>query len=260
LQFIVLKMKFRSLPFIVILTATFVLILIAVLSFSEKTIVGEDLIREMHSKWKGKWYPHISFEQEAIFYKDRKVVKTEIWQEILSSPGKLHIRFNGFNSHNGAIYNNDSVYHFQSGELKAVKKETNYLALLGFDVYLYNPGVSIAKLKELGFDLNRSYRSTYLGKKIRIVGANEASDLTSSQFWVDEETCLVMRILKNTSGNVRDVHFNNYRKVENNWVATEIIFKNASDTVFVEKYFNIKFPKQVAPGIYDPLGFADVSW
>jgi hypothetical protein len=84
--------------------------------------------------------------------------------------------------------------------------------------------------------------------------------MTSSQFWVDSRRYLVMRVIKNTSGNVRDIHFNNYRKIDKNWVATEMVFKNETDTVFVERYFNIRFPEKVADRVYDPLNFSLTSW
>lgn len=253
-------MKSKSLTLKILFAAAFLLILTVSIAFIASTKDGEAIVKEMHSKWKGKWYPHISFEQEAIFYKDKKVTKTEIWQEILSSPGKLHIRFNGFNTLNGAIYNNDSVYHYQSGVLKSKKRETNYLELLGFDIYLYEPEVSISKLKELGFNLNKSYVSTYRNQKILIVGSDDPADMTSSQFWVDSRRYLVRRVIKNTSGSVRDVHFNSYKKIDKNWVATEMVFKNEKDTIFVERYFNITFPEKVSYRIYDPVNFSLTAW
>ncbi|HEY0897606.1 MAG TPA: hypothetical protein VGE15_13695, partial [Sphingobacteriaceae bacterium] len=100
---------------------------------------GQDAVTAMHKRWKGKWYPNIAFEQKAVFYKDRQVVKTETWQELLNSPGDLHIRFNGFETGNGAIYRRDSVFVFRDGVLQTKRPETNFLALLGFDIYFYEP-------------------------------------------------------------------------------------------------------------------------
>jgi hypothetical protein len=39
-----------------------------------------------------------------------------------------------------------------------------------------------------------------------------------------------------------------------------MVFTNGSDTVFVEEYFNMKFPKKVDPKIYEPAGFRETKW
>lgn len=237
-----------------------VTVLLALYSFAYHQSKGEEVIEAMHSKWKGKWYQNISFEQKAIFYTNNQVTKTEIWQEILSSPGRLHIRFNGLATGNGAIYSNDSVYHYQAGVLQSKKRETNFLELLGFDVYFYSPDVTIAKLKEMGFDLNKTYPSTYKNINVWVIGASDLSDQSSSQFWVDSKSFLVLRVIQNSGGKVRDVHFNNYQLIKKRWVATEMVFKNSADTVFVERYFNIGFPKKVSSETFEPSRFSAARW
>jgi len=229
-------------------------------SFSETRSAGETVINEMYQAWKGKWYQTIAFEQEAIFYTDKKVAKTEIWQELLSSPGNLNIRFNGFQTGNGAIYANDSAYRYQNGVLQSKRKETNFLQLLGFDVYFYAPEITVSKLKELGFDLNKSYVRTSSNGKVTVIGTSNEQDRTSSQFWVENKRNLVIRAIKNTGGTIRDVEFGKYQKIEKNWVATAMIFTNGTDTVFVEKYFNIRFPKQVDKQLFNPDNFSKAKW
>jgi hypothetical protein len=205
MQFLSLNMKIRTGYCQLFLPCIIVIILLGLYSFADHKSKGEDIIEAMHSKWKGKWYPNISFEQRAIFYKNNEVTKTETWQEILSSPGKLHIRFNGFATGNSAIYNNDSVYHYQSGLLQGKKKETNSLELLGFDVYFYAPEITIGKLKEMGFNLNKTYPSTYKESDVVVIGTSDPSDLSSSQFWVDSQTYLIHRVIQNSGGRVRDI-------------------------------------------------------
>ncbi|HEY0900314.1 MAG TPA: hypothetical protein VGD90_13340 [Sphingobacteriaceae bacterium] len=247
-------------PAVAKILTVFSLASFCLLSFTGKPVPGEEIITAMHKKWNGRWYENFAFEQKAIFFKDKKVVKEEVWQEILTSPGKLHIRFNGFETGNGAIYNNDSVYQYKSGVLQGKRRETNFLALLGFDVYFYKPQETLNRLKEMGFDLTKSYKTSFKNTPVIVVGTNDPSDLTSSQFWVDTKRFLVLRAVKNTAGQVRDVHFNNYQQIEKNWVATEMVFTNGTDTVFVEEYFNMKFPKKVANSTYDPARFKEAKW
>lgn len=229
-------------------------------AFSLQQDPGAEVIRAMHNNWKGKWYENIAFEQKALFYKDGKVVRSEVWQEVLNSPGNLHIRFNGFGSGDGAIFSRDSVFQFKGGVLQTKRPDVNFLALLGFDVYFYEPGATMSRLKELGFDLGKSYRTSFKARDVLVVGAERPDDLSSSQFWVDMERMMVLRAVKNTGNVVRDVHFNNYRRIRGNWVATEMVFTDGRDTVFSEEYYNISFPKKVSGAVFDPAGFAAARW
>lgn len=229
-------------------------------AFSLPPDPGAEVIRAMHNQWKGKWYENMAFEQKALFYKDGKVVRSEVWQELLNSPGNLHIRFNGFGSGNGAIYSRDSVYQFKGGVLQTKRPDVNFLALLGFDVYFYEPEATLSRLKGLGFDLGKSYRTSFKGRDVVVVGAAGPDDRSSSQFWVDSERMMVLRAVKNTGNAVRDVHFNRYRQIHGNWVATEMVFTDGSDTVFSEEYYNISFPKKVTGAIFDPACFAGARW
>lgn len=234
--------------------------LMAFSSFSLKNPSGEQVVRKMHDAWKGKWYENFSFEQKAIFYKNNAVVKEEVWQEIMSCPGKLHLRFNGFDTGNGAVYSRDSVYHFKEGKLQQKSRETNYLLLMGFDVYFNSPERTIEKLHELGFDLSKTHQTKWKGRQVTVVGTADAADLSSTQFWVDSKHNYVLRMIKNNQGKVRDIEFGDYRKVENHWIATEMIFKNGTETVFVEKYFNMKFPAKVDSALFDPARFESARW
>src|SRR5690606_22706339 len=121
---------------------------------------GKAVIEAMYQRWEGKWYPNFAFEQKAIFYKDGDVTKEEVWQEIYSQTGNLHIRFDGFESGNGVVFRADSVYNFVNNELKAKQHTIHPLVLLLFDVYFYPPDTTIAKLYELNFDLTKMTEAT----------------------------------------------------------------------------------------------------
>ncbi|HEY1024873.1 MAG TPA: hypothetical protein VGE26_06890 [Sphingobacteriaceae bacterium] len=230
-------------------------------AFSLNTALpGEKAVATMYNQWKGKWYQNFVFEQKAIFYNNGKVVRTDVWQEVLSSPGNLHIRFNGFETNNGVIYVNDSVYTFQSGVLKTKKRETNFLALLGFDIYFNEPQITAMKLSEMGYDLRKIYNIRFRNSDVMVVGTDNPADTSSSQFWIDTKNQWVIRAIKNNAGAVRDVHFNDYRQIDNHWVATEMVFKNPVDTVFVERYFNMKFPEHIPAEVFDPVKFKDARW
>ncbi|MDX5437938.1 MAG: outer membrane lipoprotein-sorting protein [Pontibacter sp.] len=239
-------------------------VLLAGYSFAKapkpKYKTGAEVVKAMYKRWQGKWYPNFQFEQRAIFYEKGQVTKEEVWQEIYSQPGRLHIRFNGFETGNGVVFSQDSVYRFESNALTAKMPQIHPLVLLSFDVYFYSPAETIAKLQQLNFDLNKVGEAEWQGRKAYIIGATEPTDEQSSQFWVDKERLYVVRVLTNNKGSVRDVEMNNYQLLENKWVATEIVFKTNGETTLREEYFNISFPESTPNTWFEPKHFSSTRW
>ncbi|MEJ8802648.1 outer membrane lipoprotein-sorting protein [Pontibacter sp. H249] len=221
---------------------------------------GNQLVKAMHSQWHKKWYSNFAFEQRAIYYEGDKVTKEEVWQEVYSQPGYLSIRFDGFESGNGVIFREDSLYTFKENKLQGKVFQLHPLLLLCFDVYFLQPEASINKLQKIGFDLTKMTEAKWQGRDAYIIGTTDAADTTTPQFWVDKERLYVVRVLTNPKGTPRDVEINNYQKLEGKWVATEIIFKTDGKTTLREEYFNMRFPKAMDKAWYDPALFANVKW
>jgi hypothetical protein len=221
---------------------------------------GQQVIEAMYSHWENKWYPNFAFDQRAIFYNDGKVTREETWQEIYSHPANLHIRFDGFETGNGVVYHQDTVYSFKAGQVQTKRYSIHPLVLLSFDVYFYKPATTISKLQELNFDLSQVTETKWQGRDAYVVGTTNPSDSTSSQFWVDKEMLYVLRVITNNKGTVSDVEMNKYQLIEGNWVAMEIVFKNNGKLVLREEYFNISFPEKVEPSLFDPEQFATANW
>jgi len=78
---------------------------------------GAEVIESMYEKWHQEWPQHMIFEQKTEFFQNDSIISTEVWNEYISSPGYLHVRFNGFESGNGLIFRNDSMYSFINDEL-----------------------------------------------------------------------------------------------------------------------------------------------
>lgn len=242
--------------------AFFFLTFIVLIGYSsfKTTNTNESVVEKMHAQWKGKWPKNMQFEQNVYFYENEKIVKEEVWQEILSCPQNLHIRFNGFQTGNGVIFRNDSVISFKNNQVVKKEKRVHQLLLLGFDVYHQEPGLTEKKLKELGFELDKSYQTKNEDREIIVVGTNEMNDTNSSQFWIDKQNMYLLRVILNKDSTQSDIRFGNYKVIEGYPVATEITFVVNKKLVMVEKYFNIKFPKDIDPEIFNPKNFKDVVW
>ncbi len=246
-------MTSKGLPF-------FLLLFSSTISFSQSTPPGSEIIKRMHTQWKGKWGKNMRFDQSVYHYENDSVIKEEVWQEILSSPKNLQIRFNGFESGNGILFKNDSVFHFAEGNLVKEEARVHHLLLLGFDVYFLSPEETEKKLTELGFDLKKSYTRKSKRGNVIVVGTDNPGDLTSSQFWINARKLYLEKALLNRNGNISEVEMKNYQVIATFPVATEIDFKQNGNLFMREKYYNVSFPKEVDSKIFDPGNFQDVRW
>ncbi len=214
----------------------------------------------MHDKYKtNKWYRNLSFSQNTFFFKNDTLVKTEIWHELLSSPGNLIIKYNTPNSTDGALFNDSKVYVFQKGKQIFNTNLLNELLLVGFDVYFSPPQKTISTLDSLGFDLSKLYSKNVNGRKTYVTGTTDSTDFVSPQIWIDVERLYLYRIIYKQRKNIRDVTFSRYELLKNNWVATQIIFYENGKLQIKEDYFNITFPKKVNENLFNPTYFNQVS-
>lgn len=234
--------------------------LIFSLLFKDPAPSGKEVIEKMQEQWEGKWGKNMRFDQKVFLYRNDSLVKEEIWQEILSSPQNLQIRFSGFETGNGILFKNDSVYSFAEGKLVRKEGRVHHLLLLGFDVYFLPPSETEAKLNELGFDLSSSYeRDTEMGP-VYVIGTNDLKDTTSSQFWINKEKLYLEKVILNTNGRISEVVMKNYQFIDSYPVATEIDFYTNGKLYMEEKYFDFSFPDNVDPEIFDPENFSEVKW
>jgi len=244
------------------LISFFVLLIIAFNGcvYIKKTAQKGSIIEQMYRHWAGKWGRNMQFEQHVYLYKNDSLIRQEIWQELLSSPKNLHIRFNGFETGNGALFRNDSTYYFTNNQITRKEARIHHLLLLGFDVYFLSPAYTEKQLKSLGFNLELSYEKDVKGRKIVVVGTDKPDDEKTTQFWVDKEQMYLTRVITNTNGTVSDIEMEGYKMIDSYPVATEITFKRNGKVFMVEKYFNISFPKKVDAKNFETNMLKDAKW
>ncbi|HBS87168.1 MAG: hypothetical protein A2W91_03035 [Bacteroidetes bacterium GWF2_38_335] len=222
-------------------------------------VSGEEVIKSMYDQYKNQWYQNVSFEQYAYFYENDSVTKTEIWQEAYVATGMLGIRFNGFDSKNGMLFRNDSVYIFADGNLKNSGQKIHDLLLLGFDVYNQFPEVTVEKLKQSGFDLTKVYEIKTDSMDIIVVGA-EPGDLNTNQFWIEKKRMLFLRMIKNSQKGKQEVFFNDYEKLDGGWIEKEVLFYLDDKLYMKEKYFNISTKTVLNSNLFIHTNFIKSKW
>lgn len=217
---------------------------------------AESLVRAMQHRYAGSWYRTLSFKQTVKRTNpDGTHPPTEVWTEFAEFPGKLRIEFGEPAVGSGAIYAGDSVFVFRDGALTRSAAQRNPLLLLGFDVHVQPPEQTLRLLREEKFDLGRFHESTWQGRPVYVVGAEEG-DLKSTQFWVDRERLLFVRLLQPSPQDptkTSDIRFDAYRPIGGGWIAPEVVFLLDGREVMREDYFDMEVDVPLAPGLFDPV-------
>ena len=220
---------------------------------------GRDVLKAMHNAYSGgQWYKNFTFSQETHFIKDGKEEKMEIWHEAATFPGKLLIKFGTKDSKNGVLFSNQKVNVFSEGKEPFSKPMIHDLLLAAFDVYYLDPKETSHLFDSLGYNLKIAREDDFAGRKVYVVGAIK-NDSLSNQFWIDAERFYLHRIIYKQGSNIRDVIFDDYEKIGNYWVAKTVIFKQDGKLNMTEKYYDIKFPKELNGDLFEPEKFNEVK-
>ena len=151
---------------------------------------------------------------------------------------------------------------YHSGVVESVLKGVNFKIAAGESVALLGPSGSgkSTLLNCLGLldDLDAG-QIFFEGREVYVIGAEGGDDKTP-QFWIDTERLYMSRIVYKKKDSVTDCVFSDYTKVEGNWVAKKVTFKHNGEVELIEKYYDLKFPKEINPDIFNPLKFAEIPW
>jgi hypothetical protein len=224
---------------------------------------GEELIRQMHGKYEGKWYRNLTFIQTTTF-PDKPA---ETWYEAGEIPGKLRIDIAPLDSMNAFMYVGDSAVVFQNGKRVRAAKDRNLLSTLGFDVYGQPPESTIAQLKDQKIDLSKIREDTWRGTKVWVVGA-EQGDTTTSQFWIEQKRLLFVRLIEQhksqrnptAAPNLLDITFENYQPLGKGWVAPRCVIKVNGKELQREDYRDIKADVKLQPDLFDKETYHRPAW
>lgn len=219
---------------------------------------GQDLIRAMHDKYAGAWYPTVTFVQKVTWTDGRP--DQDMW-EALKIPGRLRIDFGPIDAPpRTVIFRNETRYDFDHGKLTRSSRNPNLLLVLGFDVYGQPPDATIRLLQEEGFDLSKVREDTWEGRPAWVVGA-AAGDLTSRQFWIEKERLLFLRLIeRNQAGALSDIRFTKYEPLGKGWLSTVVVFLTDGKETFREVYRDWRVNPDVTDRLFDVDAWRPPAW
>lgn len=216
---------------------------------------GEDLIREMHARYAESWYQTLTFVQTTT-HEDGKV---ETWYEAARIPGTLRIDIAPIDSGNAIIFRHDSIVIFRGGKPVNARAFVHPLMVLGFDVYRDTPDKTIEKLKGMKVDLTKLREDQWQGRAAYVVGADKG-DSTSTQFWVDKERLVTVRLLENSPNGVTESLFNKYQRLGGGWIAPEMEFYRGGKLLVKEEYNDIRADVELPAELFEAPAYAAPAW
>ncbi len=188
-----------------------------------KIKTGDDLIAAMQKKYAKSWYKNTTFKQVTTDFEKDGTKKVAVWYEAISIPGRLRIDFDPIKAGNGILFADDKIYTFKEGKLESSRPLIHPLVLLAFDVYFLPVDQTVAKLKQLKFDLSVLREDTWQGRPVYVVGA-KAGDLHSPQFWIDKERLYFVRMFRPVGKDgtlTSETQFNKYERLGGGWISPE---------------------------------------
>jgi hypothetical protein len=228
--------------------------LLATAAQAARIETAEDLVGAMRKKYEKKWYKNSTFRQLTTDIDKDGVKKEAVWYEAISIPGRLRIDFDPAKDGNGILFSNDKIYTFKNGKLEGSRPLIHPLLLLAFDVYFLPVDQTVAKLRQLKFDLSILREDTWQGRPVYVVGA-KASDLHSPQFWIDKQRLYFVRMFRPAGKDgvmTSETQFNKYQKLGGGWMAPEVIFKIDGRITTTEAYSELRANVDLDESLFDP--------
>jgi hypothetical protein len=219
---------------------------------------GTELVQQMHDRYAGKWYTALTFVQTTTFADGR----TETWYEAMTVPGRLRIDIAPVAEKNVILFSGDSIYQWQKGEARPGRAFVHPLMVLGFDVYGQPVERTLAQLRSIGYDLTKIHADSWQGRPVWVVGA-DSGDVTTKQFWIDQERLVFVRSLELVGRDakvVSEIQFNQYRPLGQGWIAPEVQMLRDGKLQMKEEYDQVRTDLRIPAELWDATKFPVATW
>ena len=215
---------------------------------------GSQVVQQMHAKYQGAWFATVRFAQKTTTYDSGGKPTVESWYERIALPGKMRIDVGPAKDGNAMILANDELHTFKAGARVDSRPLVSLALLLGFDVYQQSPAITVEKLQHEGVNTAKVHEDSWQGRSVDVVGA-DAGDLASTQFWVDKERLLVVRIIQPSRKDPAvssDIRFLDFRSQRRGVIAARIEVYQAKRLVMTEEYSDIETDVPLDQAWFDP--------
>jgi hypothetical protein len=246
----------RTLRFIVA-TAT-ILVAPQLLAQGVAPTTGKDVLARMRAKYAGDWFKLLTFRQVTTLRQADGRDTVQTWYETLrytpEHGAQLRVDFAPLANGYASIATWDSTWVLRADTLNLVRAGGNPFVALIQGAYMQPVERSVEQLAPLGFDLTKLRTARFEGQPVWVIGATDAADTTSAQFWVDTEHLMVVRIVigPTTGRPSLDVHLGGLTKCGGGWVATHVEMYSGGARRQLEEYHDLTCDGSVDLQLFNP--------
>jgi hypothetical protein len=219
---------------------------------------GSELLERMHDHWTtgNPWFKTLIFTQRTTVVRRDGTKNVSTWYESVLAPDRLRIDFGDPAEGNGVVYTADSVYVVRAGKVERKAADGNPFLPFVIGVYTQPLEHTLAQLEPLGIDMSRVRSDSWEGRPVYVVGARDASDTSSAQFWVDSDRLILLRMVLAPSAEAGarseplDIHLDDYVEVGGGWLATKVVMYASGVARQTEEYSDWKAGVELSPDFF----------
>lgn len=226
---------------------------------------GQEVLQRMHDAYAGKWYTTLTFRQQTTQWRPDGSQAVSTWLESLRYTPEigtqLRIDIGDLAAGNGVLYTADSTFVVRAGKLTTTRPQGNEFLPLIEGVYVQPVERTMRELRGTGIDFTKVSAARWDDRPVWIVGARSPADSASSQFWVDVERNVVVRMILVPAPNTptMDIHLERYEPLAGGWLATKIEMYVAGKPRQLEEYSDWRAGVELPTGLFDVLNWTQAS-
>ena len=227
---------------------------------------GTDVVRAMRAKYDGSWYRTLTFVQKTTTYAPDGKPTVTTWYESIRAPeggtAQLRIDTGDPKDGNGVLYTADSLRRFRGGKQVMQRAGGNTLIPLVEAAYVQPVEKTLAEMASTKVDFTRpTATGTWEGRTVWMVGAANASDTTSPQFWVDAENLMVVRAIFSpvAGAPVMDMRLGAIKPAGRALLATRCEFYVQGKLVQTEDYLDWHADVALPDALFEPATWATAA-
>src|SRR5207237_3785953 len=155
---------------------------------------------------------------------------------------------------NGVLYTADSSWTFRAGQMAAARASGNEFLPLIEGVYMQPVERTVRELKTTNVDMQQVTAGRWHDRPVWIVGVAAPSDPPTTQFWIDADRNVVVRMILSPAASmpVLDIRLENYVQLGGGWLGTKVeMFSDGKPRQF-EEYSEWKANAELSASLFDP--------
>ena len=218
---------------------------------SNHLLTGRDIIKKMHEQYYGKWYHTLSYTQKMEFFKKGKFNGSQFWYASILFPTVFRIDYVDPKKRNTDIITRDTLWEFRKGLLRNIIPGMGDAVFLSGGLYSYSLDEDYQKLKDMGYDLDKSFRTIWNNKPVYVIGAIRDGE-PENQIWVDAVNLYIVRQLNFFGKNKQDQVLESQVKLDGGWSETKASIYLNDTLSAVQSYQDLVVNKALDLAGFDP--------